>query len=212
MQPLWARLTRIAIIWLLVLLTLWVIEPYVVAWVLSGRAPQAVTPRGSLSAFEETTIEVYRAASPSVVHVYATGTPAFPNGGHAVLQTGSGVVWDKAGDIVTNNHVIRGQTEFGVRLTSGEFARATIVGTSPNDDLAVLRIRRVRVPLRPITLGNSKDLQVGQSVFAIGNPYGLNQTLTNGIISALHGTLTESPGVAIANVIQTDAPINPGNS
>ena len=206
------RLIQIAIVWLLILLTLWVIEPYAVAWWWSATAPRPVTPRASLSSYEQTTIDVYREASPSVVHVYATGQPAFLNGGEQVLQTGSGVIWDKAGDIVTNNHVIRGQTEFGVRLTTGQLVIAHVVGAAPNYDLAVLRIDHVRVPLRPILVGGSKDLLVGQSVFAIGNPYGLNQTLTNGIISALGVRLPESDAVEIANVIQTDAPINPGNS
>lgn len=212
MNRVWDRVIQVAVVWVLILLTLWVIEPYVVAWVWSANAPRAVTPRGSLSDYEKTTIEVYDRASPSVVHVYATGEPAFRSGGEQVLQTGSGVVWDRAGDIVTNDHVIRGQTEFGVRLTSGQFVAAHLVGTAPNYDLAVLRLDRIRVPLRPIEVGSSKDLQVGQSVFAIGNPYGLNQTLTNGIISALHGRLPESPTVEIADVVQTDAPINPGNS
>ncbi len=206
------RLVRIALIWLLILLTLWVIEPYAVSWWWSGTRPRPVTPRAGLSSYEETTINVYREASPSVVHVYATGQPAFMSGGRQVLQTGSGVIWDKAGNLVTNNHVIRGQTQFGIRLTTGEFATAHLVGTAPNYDLAVLRIDRARVPLRPILVGSSKDLVVGQSVFAIGNPYGLNQTLTNGIISALHGRFPESNTVEIADVIQTDAPINPGNS
>jgi 2-alkenal reductase len=206
------RLVRFALVWLLVLLTLWVIEPYVAGWWWSATTPRPVTPQGSLSAYERTTIDVYRLASPSVVHVYATGRPTFLSGGGEVLQTGSGVIWDKAGDIVTNNHVINGQTDFGVRLTTGEFVRARLVGTAPNYDLAVLRINRPRIPLRPITIGSSKNLLVGQAVFAIGNPYGLDQTLTNGIISALHRRLAESPTVEIPNVIQTDAPINPGNS
>jgi 2-alkenal reductase len=206
------RLVRIAIVWLLVLVTLWIIQPYVISWWYAAGTPRAVTPRGSLSAYEQDTIKVYQGASPSVVHVYATGQPAFLNGGGQVLQTGSGVVWDDAGDIVTNNHVVRGQTQFGVRLTTGQLVNAHLVGAAPNYDLAVLRLDRPRTGLHPILVGRSDDLQVGQSVFAIGNPYGLNQTLTNGIISALHVRLPESPAVEIANAIQTDAPINPGNS
>ncbi|HEX5327766.1 MAG TPA: trypsin-like peptidase domain-containing protein [Acetobacteraceae bacterium] len=206
------RLPRIALVWVLVLLTAWVLEPYaMVAW-MAARTPRVVTPRGSLSALEQSTIDLFHEVSPSVVHVYASGQQGLAGGGRRVLQTGSGVVWDAAGDIVTNHHVIRGQTALGVRLTSGELVRARIVGVAPNYDLAVLRLERPRAVLRPITVGSSKDLQVGQTVFAIGNPYGLDQTLTNGIISALHRRLPESPTVEIADVIQTDAPINPGNS
>ncbi|HSU06487.1 MAG TPA: trypsin-like peptidase domain-containing protein [Acetobacteraceae bacterium] len=206
------RLPRIVLVWVLLLLTAWVIEPYVMVIWVAARQPRVVTPRGDLDAFERTTIDVFRQASPSVVHVYAAGGRALAGRGAAVLQTGSGVVWDGAGDIVTNHHVINGQNQFGVRLTSGEMVRARVIGVAPNYDLAVLRLERTRAPLRPITVGTSKDLQVGQAVFAIGNPYGLDQTLTNGIISALHRRLPESPSVEIADVIQTDAPINPGNS
>lgn len=205
------RLARIAFIWVLLLLTAWVLEPYVIAWRFAADTPRAITPRGSLSELEKTTIAVYRQASPSVVHVYATGQPAF-RGAREVLQTGSGVIWDEAGDIVTNDHVVRGQTEFGVRLTNGPLLEARLIGTAPNYDLAVLRLVRTRTALHPISLGSSANLLVGQSVFAIGNPYGLDQTLTNGIISALHRRLPESDAVEIADVIQTDAPINPGNS
>ena len=206
------RVLRIALVWLLVLLTIWVLQPTAMDVWFAARSPRPVTPRGSLSALEDSTIALFREASPSVVHVYATGQQVFVGNGEAVLQTGSGVVWDEAGDVVTNNHVIRGQSEFRVRLTSGELVSARVVGVAPNYDLAVLRLERPRSPLRPIIVGSSKDLQVGQSVFAIGNPYGLDQTLTSGIISALHRRLPESPTVEIADVIQTDAPINPGNS
>ncbi|MGH7155194.1 MAG: S1C family serine protease [Acetobacteraceae bacterium] len=206
------RVLRIALVWVLVLLTIWVLQPTAMDVWFAAHSPRPVTPRGSLSALEDSTIALFRKASPSVVHVYATGQQLFVGNGEAVLQTGSGVVWDEAGDVVTNNHVIRGQSEFRVRLTSGELVRANVVGVAPDYDLAVLRLERPRSPLQPIIVGSSKDLQVGQSVFAIGNPYGLDQTLTSGIISALHRRLPESPTVEIADVIQTDAPINPGNS
>lgn len=212
MSRIWDRLTAFALLWLVVLATLWVVEPYFAQWLWAAGTPRLAAPAADLTAYEKTIIGVYRQASASVVHVYATGQPAFITGGEAVLQTGSGVLWDKAGDVVTNNHVIRGQTKFGVRLTGGELLRATLVGTAPNYDLAVLRIERPRVALHPIAVGSSKDLAVGQLVFAIGNPYGLDQTLTNGIISALHRRLPESATVEIADLIQTDAPINPGNS
>ena len=121
-------------------------------------------------------------------------------------------MWDAAGHLVTNYHVIKGTTEIGVRLTSGEFVSARLVGVAPNYDLAVLRVEANRAPLRPIIVGSSADLQVGQETFAIGNPYGLDQTLTSGIVSALHRRLPTAPSHEISGVIQTDAPINPGNS
>lgn len=207
------RLPGFLTLWLMLLLTAWVAEPYLVALWAAATTPRAVTPRGSLADFEKTTIAVFRTASPSVVHVYVRAqTPAMAMDGEAALQTGSGVVWDEAGDIVTNNHVVAGGRQFGVRLTGGTFIAARLIGVAPQYDLAVLRLARPRVELRPLAIGHSADLQVGQSVFAIGNPYGLDQTLTSGIVSALHRRLVESTQVEIGDLIQTDAPINPGNS
>ncbi len=211
-----ARLWRLVVVWLLVILTIWVVEPYIVdAW-WAATGPRTVATRGNLAGIEQATIALFKAASPSVVHVYAraSGPTQMTDYGQdeTVLQTGSGVVWDEAGDIVTNHHVIAGGTAIGVRLTSGEFVGAHVVGIAPGYDLAALRLERPRSPLRKLTIGSSANLQVGQFVFAIGNPYGLDQTLTNGIISALHRRLPESAAVEIADVIQTDAPINPGNS
>ncbi len=207
------RFTRVVVVCLLVLFAVWVVEPYVVEGWWAATAPRTVSPRGSLDAIERTTIDIFRAASPSVVHVYARGAaPVLAPNGEYVLQTGSGVVWDAAGDVVTNNHVIAGGSLFGVRLTTGELVRARLIGTAPAYDLAVLRLERPRVALRPLAIGQSKNLLVGQSVFAIGNPYGLDQTLTSGLISALRRQLPESSEVEITDVIQTDAPINPGNS
>ncbi len=208
------RLFRLLLVWLLVLLSIWVVEPYIVdAW-WAASIPRTVTPRGSLSELEKTTIGIFKLASPSVVHVFARaiGQPMLGANGEVVVQTGSGVVWDVAGDIVTNHHVVAGGTEIGVRLTTGDFVRARVIGVAPGYDLAVLRLERPRAPLHALTVGRSSNLQVGQSVFAIGNPYGLDQTLTSGLISALHRRLPESQQVEIADVIQTDAPINPGNS
>jgi 2-alkenal reductase len=196
------RLVRIALIWLLALLTIWVLEPYATSFWLAARNPRPVAARGSLSALEQSTIAAFRLASPSVVHVYASGQPDLVDGG-AVLQTGSGVVWDSAGDIVTNNHVITGQSEFGVRVPSGALLAARLIGTAPSYDLAVLRLERPRIPLRPIVVGSSRDLLVGQTVLAIGNPYGLDQTLTNGIISALHRRLPESASMSFRRTLRS---------
>ena len=208
-----SRYAKILTVWLLLLLTVWVLQPEILGLWAAAIAPRPLTPRGDLAAFEKTTIAIFRQASPSVVHVYArAGTPSLVMGGEEQLQTGSGVVWDDAGDIVTNNHVVAGGSGFGVRLTSGAFVPARLIGATPQYDLAVLRLERPRAMLHPLMLGSSANLQVGQSVFAIGNPYGLDQTLTSGIVSALHRRLTESEQVEISDLIQTDAPINPGNS
>jgi 2-alkenal reductase len=128
------------------------------------------------------------------------------------IQTGTGFIWDAAGNIVTNNHVVEGTSDLAVKLASGEATRAQVVGTAPNYDLAVIRLTAVRQLPPPIAVGTSADLKVGQAAFAIGNPFGLDQSLTSGIISALKRTLPTSGGREIGNVIQTDAAINPGNS
>jgi len=126
-------------------------------------------------------------------------------------QIGSGVIIDTNGDIVTNNHVVSGAQTIAVVLNSGTTLQARLVGNDPADDLAVVRIP----PFAHMTvaqIGNSSKLTVGQEVLAIGNPLGITETATEGIISALNRSVTESAGTTISNAIQTDAPINPGNS
>jgi 2-alkenal reductase len=127
-------------------------------------------------------------------------------------QSGTGFVWDGAGHVVTNNHVVSGTREVAVRLATGEVVNASIVGTAPNYDLAVVRLRNTGNLPGPIAVGTSGDLKVGQAAFAIGNPFGLDQSLTTGVISALKRRLPTSAGREIGNVIQTDAAVNPGNS
>ena len=213
-------LLRIAILWALILATVWVLQPYAVALWAAATEPRTVAPRGGLAEYEEATIKLFKAASPSVVHVFA----AQPGRGifqlepmESAVQSGSGIVWDAAGHVITNYHVIRGADRIRVRLpgdnsTGGEFVEAQIVGAAPNYDLAVLRLDSPRAPLHPIAIGSSGDLQVGQAAFAIGNPYGLEQTLTSGIISAVGRRLPTSAAYEIGGVIQTDAAVNPGNS
>ena len=210
-------LLRIAVIWLLLLATAWVAQPYLASLWFSVSEPRTVTARGELAPAETSTIELFKRVSPSVVHVYAQSrrrpSPSFeqqdPQGG---VQSGSGVIWDAAGHVITNNHVIQGASALGARLSSGEFVTARVVGTAPNYDLAVLQLERPRPALRPIAIGSSSDLQVGQAAFAIGNPYGLEQTLTTGIVSALQRRLPTAAAHEVSGVIQTDAAINPGNS
>jgi S1-C subfamily serine protease len=210
-----SRLLAIVMVWAMLLATAWVAEPYVVAALFGATAPRAVTPRANLTEAERTTIAVFQAAAPSVVHVYAqagSNSPLELDHGEVVLQTGSGIVWDTAGHVVTNFHVINGTGQIGARLSSGEFVSTRVVGVAPNYDLAVLQLERPRTALKPIAVGSSADLQVGQTAFAIGNPYGLSETLTSGIVSALHRRLPTVTRYEISGVIQTDAPINPGNS
>src|ERR1700739_4879167 len=209
------RFLRFAIIWLLLLATFWVMEPYLSALWFSSSAPRTVTPRGNLAASEQATIELFKNVSPSVVHVFARATPTISlcsDEEESVVQSGSGIIWDLAGHVITNNHVINGTAQIGVRLTSGEFVAARVVGAAPNYDLAVLQLERPKSILHPLAIGQSSNLQVGQSAFAIGNPYGLDQTLTSGIVSALGRRLPGGSAHEVKGMIQTDAPINPGNS
>ena len=126
--------------------------------------------------------------------------------------TGSGFIWDDLGHVVTNNHVIEGASEATVRLNDGRSYSAVLVGASPAHDLAVLRINVAFDRPPPVPVGTSGDLKVGQKVFAIGNPFGLDYTLTSGLVSALDRSLAEDNGATIEHLIQTDAAINPGNS
>ena len=178
-------------------------------------APRLITPRGELAADEKSTIALFRNASPSVVHI-TTLTVARDLFTLNLLQipegTGSGFIWDETGNIVTNFHVIQNADAAQVTLADHSTWKARRVGVAPDKDLAVLRIDAPKNRLRPIPIGTSKDLQVGQNVLAIGNPFGLDQTLTTGIISALGREIESVTRRPIQGVIQTDAAINPGNS
>ncbi len=184
----------------------------------SNTSARTVDQRGPLSDAERANIELFERVSPSVVQVVARSGTANPlaedEGGEAGAgaASGTGFVWDNDGHVVTNNHVVQNSSEVAVRFASGEVAQAEIIGVAPNYDLAVLRIRSPRKLPPPVGLGSSSELKVGQFAFAIGNPFGLDQSLTSGIISALKRRLPTSSGREIANVIQTDTAINPGNS
>jgi 2-alkenal reductase len=210
------RFTRFALAALLFVAAAYVAQPYITRLFYAAETPRAITPRGDLAEAERAAITLFERVSPSVVHVFARPNQRelpFGEGGEGGgVQSGSGFVWDEAGHIVTNNHVVQGARPVVIRLASGERVQAEVVGTAPNYDLAVLRIGRARNLPRPIAVGSSSDLKVGQAVFAIGNPFGLDQTLTTGVISALQRRLPTSEGREIADVIQTDAAINPGNS
>jgi S1-C subfamily serine protease len=207
------RFLRRAIIIVLVLLVGSVAQPYVVRLLLSDSAPRPVTARGDLSEAERSNIAIFERVSPSVVQVVGRqGSSSVSDDESAGVQSGTGFVWDRAGNIVTNNHVVSGTTDLVVRLASGGAVAADIVGTAPNYDLAVIRLRNSQTIPMPVDIGSSADLKVGQFAFAIGNPFGLDQSLTFGVISALHRRLPTDSGHQISNVIQTDAAVNPGNS
>ncbi|WPD21486.1 MAG: trypsin-like peptidase domain-containing protein [Candidatus Electrothrix scaldis] len=174
-----------------------------------------VTARGDLAEDEKNTIAVFRETSPSVVYIttielqrnlFTLNVYEIPKG------TGSGFIWDNKGRIVTNYHVIADAGRIEVTLADHTTWKATLVGTAPDRDLAVLQIAAPAEKLRPIMVGESENLIVGQKVFAIGNPFGLDQTLTTGVVSALGREMRSMTNRTIHNVIQTDAAINPGNS
>ncbi len=175
--------------------------------------PREILPRGDLADFEKSTITIFNSAAPSVVYIFTENAQSGFFGRREVQQgAGSGFLWDNYGHVVTNFHVIQGSQSIQVRLDSGEAIRATYVGGSPDHDLAIIRLRSTPQSIRPIPVGRSDDLAVGQAVFAIGNPFGLARTLTTGVISALDRRLPTAGGREVMGVIQTDAAINPGNS
>jgi S1-C subfamily serine protease len=178
-------------------------------------APRAVTARGELLSDEKSTIALFRQASPAVVNITAIGMQRdlFTLNLYQIPQgTGSGFVWDNSGNVITNFHVIQNADAAQVTLADQSNWKARVVGVAPDKDLAVLRIDAPSNRLQAIPIGTSKDLQVGQSVFAIGNPFGLDQTLTTGVISALNREIESVTRRPIQGVIQSDAAINPGNS
>ena len=190
--------------------------PRLEAWFAPTDAmPRTVTARGDLAADEKATIELFEKAKDSVVFIstraqvrdfWTRNVFTVPRG------TGSGFMWDDAGHVITNFHVIENASEASVRLSDGRDYRATLIGASAAHDIAVLRIGVGFKRPPPVPLGTSHDLRVGQKVFAIGNPFGLDWSLTSGIVSALDRSLGEENGASIEHLIQTDAAINPGNS
>ncbi len=174
-----------------------------------------VTARGNLAEDEKNTIELFQAASPAVVYItsievrrsiFSLNIYEIPQG------TGTGFVWDKEGRIVTNYHVIGDASRVEVTLADNSVHKGVLVGAAPDKDIAVLQISASPEQLLPLPIGDSENLQVGQKVFAIGNPFGLDHTITAGIVSALDREINAVTGRTIQGVIQTDAAINPGNS
>jgi len=177
--------------------------------------PRAVVARGDLAQEEKAAVEIFKNISRSVVYIssielrrdfFSLNVYEIPKG------TGSGFVWDKNGRIVTNFHVIADASRVEIILADNTKWKAALVGASPDKDIAVLKISAPADKLSPIPLGDSSTLLVGQKVFAIGNPFGLDQTMTSGIVSALGREIQSANGRTIQGMIQTDAAINPGNS
>ena len=210
-------------------------------------APLATTPQtaADVAALQSAYETIYQNVNPSVVTITISSqvasytnplggfggrtnpnTPTSPNSQDQIVPTaeGSGFVWDTAGHIVTNNHVVEGAAKITVTFSNGSSYDATVVGTDPNSDLAVIQVTGAPASLlKPVTVGDSTQVKVGELVVAIGNPYGLSNTMTTGIVSAIARSIqasagnsqngsTTGPSFSIPDVIQTDAAINPGNS
>jgi 2-alkenal reductase len=170
-------------------------------------------PRGPLTAEEQATVKLFESAAPSVAYITTERVERVGVFQSAVAQgAGSGFVWDGAGHVVTNNHVVEGAQRVKVQLDAGRTYTATVVGRAPDYDLAVVKLAEIPSGLKALPIGTSGDLRIGQRVFAIGNPFGLTRTLTAGIVSALDRHLPTSDIREIGGAIQTDAAINPGNS
>jgi len=172
-------------------------------------------PIRGLDDVEKATIALFEKATPSVVFITTTDVRRdyFTRSLREYKSgSGSGFIWDYNGHIITNYHVIKGADKAMITLSDQTSYPAKLVGIAPSKDLAVLKIDAPNEKLRPLRTGNSYNLRVGQSVFAIGNPFGLDQTLTTGIVSALGREINSVQGLPIRDVIQTDAAINPGNS
>jgi len=181
---------------------------------------------GAVADWESSLESIYTQVNPSVVaiQVVATQQPNVPGFRFAPQQPqtqqalGSGFVWDTAGHIVTNNHVIDGANRISVTFSDGTIVSAKVVGADPNSDLAVIQVNAPASALHPVQMADSTQIKVGQFAIAIGNPFGEQNTMTTGIVSALGRSLpvndgtAQGPSYTIPDVIQTDAPINPGNS
>lgn len=214
-DPFVRRLATLTVAIIAVTLVWWSLPLIESLFTPSDGGVRTVTARGDLAADERATIELFEKSRDSVVFIstarlvqdiWTRNVFAIPRG------TGSGFIWDDAGHVVTNFHVIEGASEATIKLADGRDYKAALVGVSPAHDIAVLRIGVGFKRPPPVPIGTSHDLKVGQKVFAIGNPFGLDWTLTTGIVSALDRSLPSENGPVIQHLIQTDAAINPGNS
>lgn len=199
----------------------------------ANQAPQpSLAASGDITTFQNTLEALYQKVNPSVVSIQVVEQPTAGSSGGSgsnqfggntgpSLALGSGFVWDTQGHIVTNNHVVSGSSRITVTFADGTTMDATLVGADPNADLAVIKVNAPASELHPVEVADSTQVKVGQIAIAIGNPFGLANTMTEGIISALarslpvgldNQTAPTGPTYSIPDIIQTDAPINPGNS
>lgn len=179
----------------------------------SDAESRVVTPRGELANYEQDITRIFEENRSSVVHITSPEVPSNRLGTQWLSEgIGSGLIWDAEGHVVTNYHVILGRRSVLVRLDDQKEYEAAVVGSRQDVDLAVVKILNPPSDLNPILVGSSADLIVGQTVLAIGNPFGLTHSLSTGVISALNRTITSVVGTPIRGVIQVDAAINPGNS
>jgi putative serine protease PepD len=189
----------------------------------AGNAPASATAQPTANATKNLSVhQIYQQANPGVVDITVTtsgssdSSGGFPFGGggssSAATAEGSGFVYDNAGHIVTNNHVVEGQTSIKVRFSDGKTYDATLVGTDPSTDLAVIKVDAPASELHPLALDDSSGVQVGDGVVAIGSPFGLSETVTAGSVSAVNREIQAPSGATIPGAIQTDAAINHGNS
>jgi 2-alkenal reductase len=165
---------------------------------------------GCVAAMERSTVELFQRISPSVLQIVAFGS--LDEAKNFEMKTGSGFIWDASGNIVTNEHVVRDAGAIMAWLASGERVDAEIVGLERNYDLAVLRLKTASRLPPPVPIGTAANLRVGQFAYAIGSPFGLDQSLTAGVISALGRELPTENGEVVHGMIQTDAAVYPGNS
>ena len=172
---------------------------------LSDVAARVIEPRGEFTAVEKSTIALFKRVSPSVLQVVAKTEKSESFFSESGMRSGTGFIWDSAGHVVTNNHVAKGATSISVRLTTGEVLSADVAGVAPNYDLAVIRLKAHRGLPAPFPIDTSTDLQIGQLAFAIGNPFGLDQSLTAGVISALKRRLPTTEGHEIARPMRSHA-------
>jgi len=207
------------VFWLVLGVTLaWLILPFFqrAPGNITVAEPLKVTPAAAFTNQEERTISVFETASPSVVYITTTDKVLdfwTRNVSERPSGTGTGFVWDKQGHIVTNYHVVEGYKTAKVRLSDQRIFDVDVVGASPRHDLAVLKMRETKEVPAPVQIGTSHELKVGQTVLAIGNPFGLDHTLTTGVVSALGRSIDgDGSNNTMEDLIQTDAAINPGNS
>ena len=182
--------------------------------VIESAQPVSAEPVAFAKVRGRTINDIYRAAAPGVVHITATTeTTDFFGGTQRQQSIGSGFVIDKAGHIVTNDHVVQGASSVEVSFSNNESLKARVVGRDPATDIAVLEVHAPSRALKPLTLGDSSSVGVGDQVIAIGNPLGYDRSVTSGIVSAVQRSITAPNAVStIGHVIQTDAALNHGNS